>query len=577
MLVLTSGLGCGHVRAAEAIISAIRQLEPRASLRQLDFWSLMNPGVAATIKRRYLSLVLDQPELYSRLHRLDEKSWRRVIENDIAPPVEVIELIERFTGSDGSGPRSMTSLLDWALGPYPSDLLLYPTACASLPTIPNERAGGSFALLRQALLKWAFLRLQARMKRRLQEFEPDVVIATQMVPAALVSAVKQSSRRWRTTPLVGVLTDFGAHDYWAQPGIDLYCLPHEDIAKMPGRPSLARYGGRLVATGVPLMPGFDDPPSRTVALGRIGLQEEAERPIVLLLGGGLGLGLDDLVGPLQRQLPGCTLLVMTGRNVEAQRHLPAADLPDQARVRVRGWTEHMENYIAAADLVIGKPGGLTVAEVLACGRPLLVTRSLQGQESFNVQFLERQGAGLLVPEQRRRGATRALAGRSHPPAGVAAPGAARLVDVTARGALRCMCSNSRPRVPRRRAAAGSRRMGAVTTQRPRGAGVVRAAARARRRSHIAAARTDAGRSAALPWVRASHRRTVRAARWHSPRTRRLDRPAAFQQRARRGGRSGDATAGRHPFRTPAAQFVRRTGRMRAGRTALPSICSCSKA
>ena len=59
----------------------------------------------------------------------------------------------------------------------------------------------------------------------------------------------------------------------------------------------------------------------------------------------------------------------------------------------------MENYMAAADVVVGKPGGLTVAEVLACGRPLLVTRSLQGQESFNVQFLERRQVGALVSEQ----------------------------------------------------------------------------------------------------------------------------------------------------------------------------------
>jgi UDP-N-acetylglucosamine:LPS N-acetylglucosamine transferase len=397
--VLTSGLGCGHVRAAEAIASALRRLEPRASLRQLDFWSLMNPGVAATIKRNYLSLVLDHPELYSRLHRLDEGTWRRVIDNHIAPPAEVVELIEGFTGSDGSGPPSMTSVLDWALGPYPSDLLFYPTACAALPTQSNERAGVSLARLRQALLKWAFLRLQGRMERRLQEFAPDVVIATQMVPAALVSALKQASRRWRGLPLVGVLTDFGAHDYWIQPGIDLYCLPHEEIATLPGRPSLARYGGQLAATGVPLMPGFSDPPSRAVARSSIGLADEEDRPIVLVLGGGLGLGLDDLVDPLRRQLPDCTLLVMTGRNVEAQRHLPVADEPGHARIRIRGWTEHMENYIAAADIVIGKPGGLTVAEVLACGRPLLVTRSLQGQESFNVQFLERQRAGLFVPEQ----------------------------------------------------------------------------------------------------------------------------------------------------------------------------------
>jgi TctA family transporter len=103
VLLLTSGLGSGHVRATEALGAAVHRLEPGAHLRQLDFWSLMNPGVVASIKRRYLNLVLDDPGLYARLHRLDECSWRRVIENDIPPPAEVVELIERFTPRTNSG------------------------------------------------------------------------------------------------------------------------------------------------------------------------------------------------------------------------------------------------------------------------------------------------------------------------------------------------------------------------------------------------------------------------------------------------------------------------------------------
>jgi processive 1,2-diacylglycerol beta-glucosyltransferase len=122
---------------------------------------------------------------------------------------------------------------------------------------------------------------------------------------------------------------------------------------------------------------------------------------VLVLGGGLGLGLEDIVAHLQARLPGCTLLVMAGRNVDVHNRLAAAvkDATSGGRVEVFGWTEHMEHYITAADIVVGKPGGLSVAEVLACGRPLLATRSLQGQESFNVQFLERRQVGALVSEQ----------------------------------------------------------------------------------------------------------------------------------------------------------------------------------
>jgi hypothetical protein len=69
------------------------------------------------------------------------------------------------------------------------------------------------------------------------------------------------------------------------------------------------------------------------------------------------------------------------------------------RLHVFGWTARMEYFIRAADIVVGKPGGLTVAEVLACGRPLLAARSLGGQEGFNARFLEQHDVGRLVPEE----------------------------------------------------------------------------------------------------------------------------------------------------------------------------------
>ena len=402
ILLLTSGLGRGHVRAAEAVECALLQCAPSATVRQLDFWTLMNPGVAATIQNKYLELVLENPGLYARLHALDERTWRRVIENDIPPPVEVVEAIELLTRNGEPERRSMSSLFEWALGPYPTDLLFYPTACAALPTSSSERAGSNVALLRLALLKWAFLRLQGRMEQRLVEFEPDAIVATQMVPAALVSAIKQGSRRWRDVPLVGVLTDFGAHDYWSQPGIDRYCVPHASIAGPPLEHADTAGSGRVVVTGVPLMPSFESLPDRIDARRALGLDPADLRPVVLVLGGGLGIGLEQIVTPLCRDVGRCHVVVMAGQSAEVHGRLRqrcdgfARDSGNGTTVTVEGWTDHMERYLVAADVVVGKSGGLTVAEVLACGRPLLVTHTLQGQESFNVRFLERHGIGRLV-------------------------------------------------------------------------------------------------------------------------------------------------------------------------------------
>ena len=45
-----------------------------------------------------------------------------------------------------------------------------------------------------------------------------------------------------------------------------------------------------------------------------------------------------------------------------------------------------------ASLLIGKPGGLTSAEAMASGTPMLIIRPLPGQERGNTEMLVRNGA-----------------------------------------------------------------------------------------------------------------------------------------------------------------------------------------
>ena len=118
--------------------------------------------------------------------------------------------------------------------------------------------------------------------------------------------------------------------------------------------------------------------------------------MILILGGGLGLSVDAIAARLLQS--NTTLIVMPGRNAQARSVLAAHAGSQSDRLHICGWTDRMDVYIRAADIVVGKPGGISVAEVLACGRPLFATRSLGGQEGFNVRFLERNGVGALVSE-----------------------------------------------------------------------------------------------------------------------------------------------------------------------------------
>ncbi len=384
VLLLTSTLGSGHLRAAQAVEAALLEQCPAAKVQTLDFWSLMDAGVAQAVRQTYLRLVQERPQLYDRIFQLDERTWRRMLENNQAPPPFLAEGLALLaaTGGAGRAPPEPNG------GRYALDRVLFRLFCAALP---RRARSGNRAWVWGALVKWGRMRLARRLDARLRAFAPDVVVATSMHPAALLSFIK--TRRRLDIPTLGVLTDFGMHDFWIQPGIDGYCIAHESI---PGLPDIGNEPAQMLVTGIPLMPGFRNPPSAREA--RLQLRLDPDAPVVLVPGGGLGLGVDTIAERLLAPPGHLQVLVLVGHNAAARKSLAALAGRYPGRLSVWDWTEQMEVFIRAADVVVGKPGGLTVAEVLACGRPLLATSSLRGQEGFNVRFLEQHGVGQLVPE-----------------------------------------------------------------------------------------------------------------------------------------------------------------------------------
>ncbi|HEY6644053.1 MGDG synthase family glycosyltransferase [Povalibacter sp.] len=380
VLILTSGLGFGHVRAAQAIEAAF--LQRQVAVRVVDLWSLINSGAVSIIHQTYLQLVQEYPTLYERLYQLDERTWRQILESESGPPPDVMEVLELISQI------ASNSVAESGGAQYPTDRLLLSMLYTSLP-YDRTSLGGNGIRARLALIKWSWLRMRKRLITMASGFAPDLIISTQMIPAAMIASLRD---RQMSMPHIGVPTDYGVHDFWRQPGIDRYCIAHESVI-----PDDASDHSRLVTTGVPLMAAFSQPLSQREA--RAQLRLHPDRKMVLILGGGLGLSVDAIAGRLLEGAAEATLVVMPGRNAVARSALTRQLSAAPGRLQICSWTDRMDIYMRAADVVVGKPGGVSVAEVLACGRPLFATRSLGGQEGFNVRFLEQHGVGALVRDE----------------------------------------------------------------------------------------------------------------------------------------------------------------------------------
>ncbi len=217
----------------------------------------------------------------------------------------------------------------------------------------------------------------------------DVIASTHYLPSQLICELKRRGKL--STPLVTVTTDFGLHSYWILPESDYYivadeaCRHHLEAMGIEGR--------RIRVFGIPVLAAFGQPADQDEVRKRLGLQPG--RPTVLLLAGGFGISpIEQIVDGLKRVQTDFQLVAVAGRNRKLLGSLRARASQLSFSMKAVGFTDSMAEYMKASDIVITKPGGLTTAEALACGLPLMIINPIPGQEDMNSDMLLEQGAGV---------------------------------------------------------------------------------------------------------------------------------------------------------------------------------------
>lgn len=228
--------------------------------------------------------------------------------------------------------------------------------------------------------------------RAIDAFDPSLIVCTHFLPAAIVARARRRGRLRQ--PLWIQVTDFDMHHLWVQQPADGWCVATDEVAHR-----LRQYGidsEQIHVTGIPLMPDFGQPPEQEQARRQLGL--DPQLPVLLLMGGGAGLGELERVTAALLQLPQAfQLVVLTGNNQTLLEHLRQRSEPPQ-RLRPLPFTPDVAPWMAAADLVISKSGGLTSSECLALGKPLLIHAPIPGQEERNADYLLEHGAALKAAD-----------------------------------------------------------------------------------------------------------------------------------------------------------------------------------
>jgi processive 1,2-diacylglycerol beta-glucosyltransferase len=236
-----------------------------------------------------------------------------------------------------------------------------------------------------------------RLAALLDALTPDAVVTVHATPAAALSALAAEGRR--LPPHTTVVTDFVAHSQWIARGIDRYCVAAEEVGHEFVARGIPRE--RVRVTGVPVRAEFETPVNAAAARRALGLQGRV--PVVLAMAGSHGaLGrLPDVVRALRRVPRPMQALIVAGHDAALAERLQG--LTRGTSVRVLGYAGDVRRLMAAADLLVTKAGGMTLAEALAAELPMLLYGSLPGQERRNERFASRAGIALAARSRRDLG------------------------------------------------------------------------------------------------------------------------------------------------------------------------------
>ncbi len=320
VLILTVNIGGGHVRAAEALQAAFRQLGGARAVRTADAMQYTSKLFRRLFEGAYRDVIRSAPELYGWLYN----RWNK----------------------PEQGRRNLFEKLN------------------TKPVL-----------------------------RLLQEFQPDLVISTHILPTNVISWLRDTGRVM--APHAVVVTDFDVHGMWLCEHYEHYFVALEETRRhleAVGVPA-----ENVSATGIPIHPLFARRQEKAEARRQLGL--DPDLVTVLVTSGSWGLGpVEELVRSLQTLRTPAQIIAVCAMNRQLKANVDrlVRESPAGRRIKVvcTGWTDQMHTCMSAADLVAGKTGGLTTSEALAKGLPFLVVNPIRGQEERNADHLLEEGAGI---------------------------------------------------------------------------------------------------------------------------------------------------------------------------------------
>ena len=224
----------------------------------------------------------------------------------------------------------------------------------------------------------------------IQTFQPDLIVAAEVGASEI--AVIARRENLTNAQIINVITDFEAEPIWIKPEISAYAAPSEEVRKQ-----LENWGAgkeKIKVCGIPLNSSFSAIHDAQQTKAHFGFDA---RPIVLLMGGGMGpTRMHEVAARLLQNGENLQIVALPGKDKRANAALKKLQNTKTVSLSVISWTNEVAALMQAADILATKPGGVTLSEAAACGVPLVLFDQIPGPEAANVERFSAAEAAVVT-------------------------------------------------------------------------------------------------------------------------------------------------------------------------------------
>ena len=253
----------------------------------------------------------------------------------------------------------------------------------------------------------------------LESLNPDIIVTTHPFTTEMISKLKKHKKT--DIPLICIMTDYAPHRTWINPYVDAYIVANENMITPMIKMDVE--SDKIFPFGIPVDDAFFSTQNREELIKELNLKSNI--PTILIMAGSCGLtNIEKIYNELQSIKQDFQIIIITGKNKKLYENMQnvisgkktgirnrilakiSEKAPELKRMRsikryqnqaennkypkntqLIYFTDEVEKYMSVSDLILTKPGGLTVSEALACNLPMALYDAIPGQEEENANFL----------------------------------------------------------------------------------------------------------------------------------------------------------------------------------------------